>query len=309
MRLPTLLAALLAAAAPAVRGAGPASPASLYVFPLDTTPGATAETDVDLVLHVPTASLTVYVPAGYALDFARAPGTVLGSATVLAAAGRPESALLLSSGRVTADACAPGTHAAVWSAGPVLTVFVDPTAADERSLGAYKLVSCPAPGTDDVDLDLRNALVNPTGRAELTWRALVAPSAGTPFEIRSIVAVPQTLSLRTAFASRTRTLTLSGKLLFAGLPRPGINVHLAVAARPDLADAQELGIPRTRADGSFALRRVFGRPAAAQHLTVIAYVNFYAGPCSDPPLVPAGCAEQSVAPPPARIAAVTIPKR
>jgi hypothetical protein len=317
MRLVLALVAALVVAAPAGSRATADPPAELFVFPFATTPGATAETDVDLSLPpsstLAIASVTVYVPAGYALDGDRPVGSAIGAATVFAA-GSP---VPLSAGLFTADPaasaadpCAPGSHAAVWTAAlgsSSLTVFVDPPAGDESSLGAYKLVYCASAASGrivDVDLDLQSGLTNPSAPVVLTWRAVVTPAAGEPFELRSIVALPQLLTLRTAFASRTSTLTLSGKLLFAGTPRPGINVHFAVAGRADLADAQKVGVARTRRDGSYLLRRSVHRTSVKRQLLLIAYVNFYDGDCSDPPLVPGGCADQTVAPPPAQIVAI-----
>ncbi len=91
------------------------------------------------------------------------------------------------------------------------------------------------------------------------------------------------------------------------MPRAQVNVHVAAATRADLSDAQDLGVARTRADGSYSLRKTVARKRTKQRLILIAYVNFYVGDCSDPPLLPGGCAEQSIAPPPAQLTTLTIP--
>jgi hypothetical protein len=323
VRLLLALAAALVLAAPAGGSSTAGPPAELFVLPFDTTPGAVAETDVDLSLpgssSLAIASVTTYVPAGYTAALDSQPGTAVGSATVLVGS-RPDR---IAAGLFTADpaafsndACAPGLHAAVWTAALhafPLTVFVDPTAGDVSARGAYRLVYC-LPGSQDprvtdVDLDLRSSLSNPARAGLATWRAFVTPSTGAAFEIRSIVALPQLLGLRPGFSPRTGVLTLSGRLVSAGSPRPGINVHLALASRADLSDARDLGIARTRGDGSYSLGTIVVRKKTVQLLTLIAYVNFYAGACSDPPLLPGGCAGQSIAPPPARVASVTIPRR
>jgi hypothetical protein len=79
--------------------------------------------------------------------------------------------------------------------------------------------------------------------------------------------------------------------VLAGKPRAGVNVHIAVATRDDFADARELGIGRTRADGSYAFRAAL-KPTG-RRLTLVAYVNFYVG-----------AGGESIAPPPAVTAAV-----
>jgi hypothetical protein len=316
MRLAVVLLAALALVAPAGGRSTADPPAELFVFPFDTRLGAAAETDLDLSLLDSIATVTDYVPAGYTVALSRPPGTAIGEATIFVSARiDPISAGLFTDDpamRMT-DPCAPGLHAAVWAAALdtfPLTIFVDPTSGDETARGAYKLVYCLPPADArvvDVDLDLRNVLTSPTTAGLVTWRAFVTPFAGSAFEVRSIVAFPQTLGLRPRVAANV--LTLHGRLVSAGLPRSGVNVHLAVAARADLSDARDLGVARTRADGSYSLKTTLVRKRTKQQLIVIAYVNFYVGACSDPPLLPGGCAEQSIAPPPARFVTLTIPPK
>jgi hypothetical protein len=330
MRLFLALLAALALAGPAGSRATAEPPAELFVFPFDTTPGAAAETDVDLSLPdssgLAIAAVTEYVPAGYTVALDRPPGTSVGTATLFVAGQLdPVSAGLFTADptQLATDSCAPGLHAGVWTAtldsGP-LTIFVDPTSGDESARGAYRLVYClPAPEASrivDVDLDLHGVLTNAAAGGLLTWRAVVTPygpGTVTPltdsaFEVRSIVGLPQILGFRPGFAPRTNALMLRGRLVSVGAPRRGINIHFAVATRADLTDAQDLGVARTRADGTYSLQRAFARKRAKQQLILIAYVNFYVGACSDPPLAPGGCAEQSIAPPPARFVTLTIPK-
>jgi len=293
------------------------------VFPFDTTPGAAAETDVDLSLpdssSLAIAAVTEYVPAGYTVALGSPPGAAIGNATVFVSGQiDPTSAGLFTADPASYanDSCAPGGHAGVWTAAlgrSPLTIFVDATSGDETARGAYKLVYClPAPGTSrvvDLDLDLQSVLTNAATAGLATWRAFVTPFAGTQFEVRSLVALPQTLTFKPSFSARRKALTLTGRLLAAGRPRPQVNVHIAVATRTDLADARELGVARTQADGRYSFTWPVARKRAAQRLTLFAYVNFYAGDCSDPPLLPGGCAEQSIAPPPAHLASLTIPRQ
>jgi hypothetical protein len=285
MRLIGLVALLALGLGLAGRAGGAGPPAQLFVTAYDTRPGAVAETEVDLRLAGPTSVVSVDVPAGYGLDGSAPSGTVVGTVTTCAAGGARATATLL-----TAE---PGTHAAVWSGG-TSSVLVDPVAG-----GGYRLALGLPAGTVDVDLDLDGALTNPPLTGPATWRALVTRTDGSRAEARSVVGIPQTLGLRASFVGR---LILRGRLRSGGRPRPRVDVHFAVATRPDLSDARDVGSARTRADGSYALTRPFPRGRVARPLTVIAYVNFYAAGC-------AGCAAQSTAPPPAELVSLTIPGR
>ena len=111
-----LLIVLLAALVLAARAGGAEPPAQLFVMAYDTTPGAVAETDIDLVLAAPASAVSVVVPAGYRLDAAAPAGAAVGTAILRTAPGRAAT--------VTLRADEPGTHAAVWVGG-LLTVLVD----------------------------------------------------------------------------------------------------------------------------------------------------------------------------------------
>ena len=273
MRIVVLLAALVLAA-PA---GGSEPPVQLFVQAFDTRPGAVAETDVDLVLSGGGGAVTIDVPAGYRLDVAARPGTVVGSATLRAP--RPASARLV--------AAAASGHAAIWTAGSLM-VLVD-RVADE-----YRLAFTPPAGAEEIDLDLLGVLTNPAAPELVTWRAVVGG-----IEARSVVGIPQTLGFRAGYEGGLR---LHGRLRSAGKPRRGVIVHFAVATSPDLSDARDVGAARTQVDGTYSLTHSFPRVRAAQHLTLIAYVNFYAGSCDR-------CVPQSTAPPPADVVSLTIPPR
>ena len=264
MRLFALALAALAATT------APAKPAAqLFVTALDTTPNAAAETDIELKLPGSTPSVEVLVPQGYVLDLETRPGTVIGTARTKTASS------LVAAGP------------SLWKA-TGLTIEVDRT--DD---GGYRLeCRLDQPSVGDVDLDIQNGLTNPPGGV-VTWRAF----AGS-IEVRSIVAFPQRLSAAAAFASGA--LHASGRLTFAGKPRIGVNVHLAVAARDDLAGARELGVALTRADGSWTFRHTL--PPTRGPLTLIAYVNFYVASCPQ-----RGCAGESIAPPESQLVTVRFP--
>ena len=260
MRVLLVLAAALVLASPV----GSASRrAELFVNALDTRPSALAEIDVELSLPRSAASVELDVPTGYTvLD--RRPGSAIGSATVT------------TSRRVGAELFVEGP--AVWRAG-ALSISVD----------GDKLTFSPPPGATDVDLDLRSVLVNPSTPSVLAWRAAITPVSGPAYELRSIVAVPQVLT------ARYTPWAIDGRLLFAGKPRPGVNVHVSAATRDDLSDERELGVATTRSDGTYTLSVAATR---SRRLTLIASVNFYVAAC------PLPCVGESIAPPPA---AITVP--
>lgn len=283
MRLLVVLAAALVLAAPVGGAPRPAPRAELFVNPLDTRPGVAGETDVDLSLAAPTTSVTEYVPAGYTLALDRRPGTAIGSATVITPRARTTAILFTTA------------HAGEWAAGR-LAVLVD------RTTDGYELTFSPPADAIDVDLDLRGVLANPAAPSILTWQAIVTPARGPAFEVRSIVGVPQTLTL---LPRPGAALTLRGRLLFADQPRPGVNVHLAVATREDLTDAREIGVATTRPDGRYIFRRALD-PVKRTQLFLIASVNFYESACSGPSSAPGGCADQSIAPPPSAFTAISV---
>ncbi len=255
-----LFAALLAALAAT---SAPAKPASrLFVTALDTRPGVAAETDVELTLATATTTATVYVPPGYAIDLGARPGTVIGDA------------------RTTDTSSLAVAAAGLWKA-TGLTATVDRT-----TDGGYRLALSLDRPSADIDLDIRRGLTNPPGGVA-TWRAFV-----DRVEVRSVVAFPQVLTARAGIDGRA--LQVRGRILFAGKPRAGVNVHLAVATRDDFADAREVGTARTDSEGRY---RFAARLTAGRQLLVIAYVNFYVGLCAD-------CLNESIAPPPSRIVAL-----
>lgn len=258
-----LLAALVSALA-ATSTPGKAA-ARLFVLPLDARPGVAAETDVDLTLPGATRSVDFLVPAGYTIDLGARTGTVVGTART--------------AGASTLVVAAPGR----WQATGIAV------SVDRLDDGGYRLACKLAQPVGEVDLDIERGLTNPPGGV-FTWQADVSGGA----EARSVLAFPQRLTAKATLGRGV--LRVSGTLTVAGRPRVGVNVHVAVAGRDDFADARELGIARTSADGAYALRRPL--KASASHLSLIAYVDFYAGSCSG------ACVEETIAPPPARLVAV-----
>lgn len=265
MRLAAVAVAALAATS------SPAKPApQLFVTPVDTRPGVAAETDIELKLPASATRVTVFVPPGYTIDLGARPGTVIGTARTTVAS--------------TLVAAGPN----LWRA-TGLTVSIDRT-----TDGGYRMdCSFDQRSGRDVDLDVQNGLTNPPAGVVI-WRAF----AGS-IEARSVVAFPQRLTAAATFARGV--LHASGRLTFAGKPRAGVEVHLAVATRDDLADAKELGTSRTGWDGSYEFRHALA--PTGSRLTLIAYVNFYVASCPD-----RGCVGESVAPPAPELVSVSFPR-
>ena len=170
---------------------------------------------------------------------------------------------------------------------------------------------------DAIEFDLEHGLTNPSTSGIVTWRALVtpySPGLSTPlptavFEARSLVALPQVLTMRASYSTKTGVLTATGRLVSVGRPRGDVNVHFLTYTKADYSDQKAYGVTKTKANGTFVFKRKVARKSALQRFYLDAYVNFYIGDCTDPPIVVAGCAEESISPPPDRIKAVTIPKK
>jgi hypothetical protein len=247
MRLLWLVSVLFALAGTA---GGASRPTQLFVWPLATTPGSAAETDVEVANPPP--ALTIELPDGYGVAASPA-GTVVGAVTIRFARGRQTSATLLAAG-------------SGWVGGG-LTIAVD----------SGRLRCDLPPATVDLELDLRHALTNPGAPGIYVWRAGDASSA---------VALPQSLTLRARHSAGQ--LDVGGRLIAAGRPRAGVNVHVDVSPNPDFATHTEW-VAKTRTDGSFALRL----PRRATTEYVVASVSFYAA------------GTETIAPPPAAYAVTT----
>ncbi len=287
------------------------------------------------------ASVTVLVPRGYRLDLARPPGERVGMGAALlrqsffagqlrrvpVVADDPARYLL----DAEAQACAPGPHAAAWLAplplgldlGTLTVVFYVDPAGPEHPDAAYRITTClPSPELPPEEgglaggkrllglgLDLEGMLVNPAAGTHV-WRLLVtpyAPGSRSPerdatFEARALVPLPQSLSARSRYLARARSLLVQGRLLAAGRARGGAEVTLAKESGVQLATAT------TRPDGTFAVRARLPQTSRPQRLRLVLDVALELRPCSEAPTAPGGCASESVAPPPTVSFTATIPK-
>ena len=212
------LVATIAAVGLAAGGAGSASlPPALFV--VDPTSNAPGNHEPLLTLLASTsdtlsaASMSIYVPTGYGLDLTLPKGTKVGG--VVALPNFDASDLVVDDpAAFTADPCAPGTHAAVWTTSMTISgqpttvpIFLDPTTGTDTARGAYRLTYCQ---TSIALLVLETGLTAPTTPGAYTWRAFVqppgvAPAAPDPnavYELRSVVEIPHSLAAKARYDTR-----------------------------------------------------------------------------------------------------------
>jgi hypothetical protein len=267
-RLRTLLVAAAAAATLAFANAAlAANTASIAVWHTPMVLAGSQSTTIHVSIPQTTdgiASVNIYVPSGYGATLGQPSATSIGTVDATALAHDGGLTLPLS-GPVTtddpakhaADACSPGTNAAVWNmnlsvAGQTLVVpiYVNPTAGAFTALGAYNLKIClppwdVPPGTPgrafqgaqllDAKFTVNKILTTPTGAGLLKWETLFTPytpGKGTPnlagtFEARAFVPVPTLLGLRASYVKKTNTWKLGGTATEGGLPVAGLGIKIA----------------------------------------------------------------------------------
>jgi hypothetical protein len=225
----------------------------------------------------------------------------------------------------TAQACAPGTHSAVWLA--VLTVLGQnlqlPIFLD-RSTGTtgprYTLRFCPlwppptggpkGIGAINVAMLVDGLITPPTARGLYTWSALLSPPAAGSFlpdpsraaEVRATVPQPQRLTLSARFDAKKKSAQLTGTFTVLGKPQAGVTVSF-VASAIGSDDVSFFGPVRTDKGGRFSIRRTVER---STRFTVSVRPQTRA--CSGPSTAPRGCLNESVTPPDSAAASVIIPR-
>lgn len=317
----------VAAAVAALVMAGVASPAQTPATELDvtafnTSPGAVAETEADGYFPTsrPTAVVTILVPAGYDAQLNAAPGAKVGTVTLWTKGKDGNSASEMigeivgdDPGKHAADACAPGTHAAVWelsllhnNAPMLVPVYVDPAASTFGDKTSYALKLCADPLNvaglvlDHFALDFQSAFVNPAARGGYVWRMLVTPYGSTgvadppqTVENQAVVGLPQRLTLVARRNAKRHTVTLSGTLFRQGttLPADGIRVHVEAAYSSNGA-AKPFAIVTTDNNGHFSIVKPLRRTTYFD-----AYVNSYYSQSCDPTIGLAPCVVETLSPP------------
>jgi hypothetical protein len=337
----------------ALAGAGPSASApvgGLVVWTAPASYGGGVAFDLVSSLDAPApAKLTLYVPAGYTVDTSVVPGTRIGSVSLVYSAKTVP--IDIANGTVktgdpaslpsdpAAQACAPGSHEAVWLAtfkaakhSTTIRFYVDPTTGSEASLGAYRLIAClPSPYVpvdqggapdglrfQDIDVSLfqkGGSVFTVPASGTFTWRVFdtpyiagsATPNNATTFEARTGVLIPHVLTLRARFLPKTKTVLVSGRLTAFGEPRRGVKVSVVGGS----ANAELLfywGSVHTRLDGSYSFRKHARLGQRRRRLVVLTYVDPARGPCIDPSTAPGGCVDENLSPPTNGLLYLTLPK-
>jgi hypothetical protein len=324
-------AAALALAAPSMAQSEP----EFTVVPYDVALGQVADTELDLTLPASTnapAKVIIYAATGYTANLTQAPGTKVGELAATVASG---GASLNVQGDVVADnpanyagnpaaqACAAGTHAAVWVISVTLganalhiPMFVDPTAGPEAALGSYKLQVCFASPyvpesaggaplgarVTEADLDFPvtpGVFRNPSTRGIFTWRAVVTPytqGTATPdatatYELRSLASLPTRIALKAKWDAKRKRAVVNGTFN----PPAGLGFPASVIVeifRTTNSGTKHIGRAKTK-KGKFTFRAKQAKGKA----TYSALVAGYVGTCTvagSP--APRGCTRETVAP-------------
>jgi hypothetical protein len=264
------------------RAAAAAARPELDLFSAKPSLGVKAPTYVTLSVPAGAAEagkVTLYVPAGYGLNPADPPGTPEGDAFIDTASdigfGDLTAADPAYIDPTQAQACAPGSHVAVWTTeldffetSVTVPIYLDRTSGDEAALGAYKLQIClplahiSSPGggwplgsrVRTLGLSFTR-LTNPTSAGAYIWRAFVSnpdatgnADASTTYELRSDMPLPAKLTLAGRIDRKHHRALLSGRLTTPAMPAGGIQVSLyrriGIFWKP-------LGSTRTSANGSY----------------------------------------------------------
>jgi hypothetical protein len=295
-----------------------------------------AQAYFDTAATAPAAKIRISAPAGYSVDLAAQPGTEIGllGAGFEDIAGSNDSFAFATAKLVAADpaqvasdplaqACAPGAHAAVWTAslelsaqtlslpvfvdqggdaGAPFTVTVCPLRAPSSSLpGGMRLTTLILVASDIVHF--------PTESGEYTWNAAVTPArAGSyeadpsaTFELRSKVPVPQVLTVRTKYDAKTHVATINGTLTAVGKPRAGARITLGGTAGS--GSDFTLDDVRTDASGAFSVHRFVDKTTRFS-----AAVAVDTQPCSAPSTAPGACWSETISPPESVTATVKVPR-
>ena len=306
------LAGLLLAVTGSSRAALPqrtllADQASLDLYPGSTTLGRKIDTEVDVYVPQSTemARVVLYLPAGYGVDLAKAPGASVGIAVAFDPNGLGAIAKLTAAdpSAYAATTCAPGPHQAVWllEVGdgrlPVTPILVDPTSGADASLGALKAQLCLPPsstGTMQVRLlalDLE-VLTNPGAAGAYTWRAFVTPfAAGAPndagtFELRSTLPLPIHLTLTGKYDRPHKRAVLSGRLTAPAYDVGGTYLDLVTYRGGHWVFAAWV---KVNARGAFTIRRKISKTTRFEVLTATW------DDCAPGSPAPAGCISDTLA--------------
>jgi hypothetical protein len=259
--------------------------------------------------------VTLYIPDGYGLNPADPPGTREGGSYLDTASdfgfGDVTAADPAYIDPAQAQACAPGTHAGIWTTefdfldtSVTVPIYIDRTSGEEAALGAYKLQIClplahiasqgggwPL-GSRVRELGLSfTRLTNPTSPAVYVWRAFVSnpdatgtPDASTTYELRSDMPLPAKLTLAGKFDRKHHRALFSGRLTTPSLPVGGIRISLYQRIG---VFWKNVGSTRTSANGSYKFVRRASKTAKYGAET------WAIGACNGTSTAPRGCVAET----------------
>jgi hypothetical protein len=320
------LLAALAAVSLAGAGVAAASPAAgdkgeLLVKSHRDANGLVATT-VSLMLPqgpVPTR-MTITAPAGYALQLNRPAGSTVGDAsaifvgpTVVAAIGSLRIGDPAAYADATSAACDPGPHLGVLvtdliapgtSTTSVLPIFVDASGAATtfRLCSSSLPAAVAASSLQRFDLTFNGAILTaPKAPGSYTWSALIeSPDPGAAYELRSVLPVPQSLTLSARYDAKTHRALLSGRLLVMGKPEAGVSVTFDASSRH--VEGASFGPVKTDAQGRFSTTWLVN-----ESTDFTAHVASESGSCNGPSTAPAGCAGETTDGPDDALASLHVP--
>jgi len=282
--------------------------------------------------------ITIYQPTGYDAKLNQVAGSQIGTvhADLQALAISPD-AIIQADGTVLVDdpakyvsnSCAPGTHAAVWLLHVTVSgqtidvpVYLDPTTGVEQALGAAKLVLCLSDPYDTAPAAIRapfgvklinaklllnsGVITNPSSAGTYLWRSTItpwnpaspAPDAAKTIEVQSIVALPDTLSLKATVktvrhkkkgkkTTVTNSVLLSGSLLKNLQGVQGAKVTI-------LAGGKAIGTTTTSASGTFSRQAGLNKKATFQAKVTVAQRDTACVSPLPATSVPGGCASATI---------------
>jgi hypothetical protein len=269
---------------------------SMGVFQATYKPGAAGAVTVVVAQNKaddPTARNVIYVAPGYTLKLNQPVGATIGDviAGIEATDLSPNRLPLTGPVKVdnpanhTADPCAPGVHAAVWTLNAalpgqpanVIPVYVDPTTGAEAGFSSAKLTVCfrdpTLPAGDprrapngskflDATFTVHGVFRNPAKAGVSIWRSVFTPytpGTGSPNalgskEAQGFVPMPYTVTARRVPARRG-FFRIAGVVSVAGKRSSGLQVALYTGTRGKNGITYKLAAKTNTKRGKYAFNR------------------------------------------------------
>lgn len=335
MRLAGVCAAVVAAVLLVPLDAGAAPSPEFDVVPFSTTLSRLAVTELDFWFPVTAAAparIVLTLPHGYGVQLSL-PGTTVAIADANVQVGGTSKHV---DGNLVADdparyatnTCSPGAHSAVWNLSLtiegqsyVIPWFVD--GADDRGYTMSACLLSPdlptsaggAPAGARItffDLFFNATFRNPDSPDYHLWSAIVTPFAGgtaTPdpaaaYELRSIVPLPEQLTVKARYDKKRKDFVISGNLITVG--QPEADARIDIYGMASSGEVKTVGSTKTNRQGAYTLRKKF-----STRTLLMAYVPIGAGDCDSavPSPAPSGCILESWSPVFSALAVAAPPKK